>query len=155
MPAPKNKDFKHCMAGTLTFNSYYTLRQKTNRLKTIVPDFQQNVCFFRNFNMEWMIEYHKVDGEDDLEAPHVHFMVWIERPYQEREYRAVLAYLSKRYGRSQFFSCTGKKSKSYYKYMQKDREKYPDNYHFFSSTDGLTPQEQEEVLKILREPECV
>jgi hypothetical protein len=102
-----------------------------------------------------MVEYHKVDGIDDLEAPHVHFMIWIERPYNDRDYRAVLAYLSTYYGKCQYYCATGLRANAYLKYMQKDRKKYPDNYHTFSTFDIMTPEELEQQAQALREEQLI
>lgn len=123
--------FAKCYIGTITFSGDLTFKQKTNRIENLYMHFQQ-MFSGRYFIIEYMIEYHKIhkgSEEDDLEAPHIHFIAWFEQSFPKKDYQQVLNYMQKNFGRSQFFVGTGAKSQWWHKsYMRKDIEKYPNNY---------------------------
>lgn len=125
--------------GTLTFNPNYSIERK----RKLIDEFPKRLASHLNYNVRVKmedgqrqiiipdvnyylavaIEYHKVDGEDDLEAPHIHFILYSEKVLPMYRVRAISAMLKEVYGRSQFYRMTEMKTASYSRYILKDSDR--------------------------------
>lgn len=110
--------------GTVTFNSNYSLEKKNK----LIMDFQDMLSQHlshkagRTYNIKVSKEYHKVEGENDPEAPHLHFILIADRLLANYRVRAISEFLKDKCGRSQFYRMTTMKYNSYSKYILKDVE---------------------------------
>lgn len=108
MPAEHNISY----GGTITFHSHYSLEQKTYYIDNFIRIIQTHLLF--NENSEYFIEiskeYHKVENQDDLEAPHLHFIITSYNPIAPIRIRAICKMLQELYGRSQFYRMTAMKT---------------------------------------------
>lgn len=120
---PKNLGVWYSYGGTITFNSHWDMKEKTRFIKCI-KDFFEKVFYGKDVSivLKYAVEYHKVGQEDDLEAPHIHFILEVNKKLGKRMYDRILKCL-KDVGRSQFYLMTTLKTKQYTKYIQKDYEK--------------------------------
>lgn len=114
-----------CYGGTITFKPDYSLEQK----ERYINDFTKLLKPFLLYGggTEYYIkiskEYHKVDGQDDFEAPHLHFVLYTTKALSPLRVRSITRFFNDVYGRSQFYRMTTLKTMSYCRYIQKDSER--------------------------------
>jgi len=75
-----------------------------------------------------------VDNQDDLEAPHLHFILYSTHGICKERYMGIQKMLRDRCGRSQFYKMTTMKTNDYYRYIQKDSQRLYDTLgisHYF------------------------
>jgi len=120
MPKP---DTWYSYGGTITFNSHWDMKQKTTFIVNIKQFFEE-MFYGQDFQiiLKYSVEYHKVGNEDDLEAPHIHYILEINKKIGKRLFNRILNCL-KDIGRSQFYLMTTLKTQQYSKYILKDYEK--------------------------------
>jgi len=119
--------------GTVTFDPEYSLDTKWKR----IAELPEHLChhFGTDIWITYSIEYHKVEGELDPEAPHVHFSIKTHKKCGTIRARAINEYLKERHGRSQFYLATQLKAKQWQKYIQKEikdsNKLVPDKIHYY------------------------
>lgn len=116
--------------GTVTFHSNKGLEEKQQLIDKFPSFLGQNLPFYKQseYYLKFSIEYHKVEGMDDPEAPHIHFMLYSKLGLKNMWYNNVQHSLKDVYGRSQFFRATQLKAKSWEVYMNKDWERLDKMY---------------------------
>lgn len=117
--------------GTITFKSEYDYKRKCKLIDTfysrLAPylDYKKSKEHF----LEYSIEYHKVENQDDPEAPHIHFILYT--PYLPNyRYNAILSMFRDYYGRAQLINATTLKLRQWEKYLLKDVEQNEKLYNF-------------------------
>lgn len=110
--------------GTITFDPNTLLEDKEKLIQQLPNRLSQHLSHKTNrYYLCVSREYHKVDGEDDLEAPHLHFIVYSDGKIPKYRVSAINEMLKIVYGRSNFYMMTTLKTKSYSKYILKDCER--------------------------------
>lgn len=110
--------------GTITFDSNMSLERKWHRINNIHNMLSEYLSFKgdKEYYLKYTVEYHKVEGRNDPEAPHVHFILYSSSVLPNYRLRSINEMLKKTCGRSQFYRMTSMKLASYEKYIQKDVE---------------------------------
>lgn len=107
--------------GTITFDSNYGLERKNKLIDNFHRALADHLCFVNNeYYLVVTKEYHKVDGKDDFDAPHLHFTLTSQRQIPKYRVNSILRFLNSAYGRSQFHRMTKMKYISYLSYINKD-----------------------------------
>jgi len=143
MITPKNYRY----IGTITFNGNYELASKMKIISNLETIFQRQLDYsgneIRHFDFEYTIEYHKVENQDDYEAPHIHFSLLCQKKLSKIKYENLL-YRLKQIGRSQLYLATSTKYVNWKSYMLKDVKTNETKFntpHHFKTTFTNTPQE--------------
>lgn len=117
--------------GTITFDTNYCIKVKNGFIENFTNWLKEYLIF--NKRSEYYIkvakEFHKVDGIDDYEAPHIHFILYSKVTLSPMRVRAILKALTVYAGRSQFYRMTELKAQSYARYIQKDVGKLNCSYY--------------------------
>lgn len=118
-------ELQHAYGGTITFHSNLSLEQKDRLMQLLTIKLSQHLRHSVNSRYEIVLvkEYHKVDGQDDHEAPHYHFILYTHFKLAYHRAKAIENMLKDNYGRSQFYLMTKLKRQSYERYINKDIEK--------------------------------
>lgn len=108
--------------GTVTFDSNYSLEQKDKLIEELPMRLSKHLRHHNSseYYMKWCREYHKVEGQDDFEAPHIHFMIESRRVINKCYVNSIREMLKCYYGRSDFSRATTMRANAYERYMQKD-----------------------------------
>lgn len=112
--------------GTITFDTNFNIGKKEKLISEFHKQLSRHLDFRKDTNEYQLIvtrEYHKVDNQDDYEAPHLHFILISTRQLPKYRVTAVNEFFRHFYGRSQFYRMTTMKYHSYRKYIQKDCER--------------------------------
>lgn len=119
---------KFAFIGTVTFNSYLTYETKCELIKEF-PKFMSSYLLHNNrsnYQLHYTVEYHKVDNEDDPEAPHIHYILYTNTVMSRLRWTSLVKALQQFYGRSQLILATERKLNHYRQYILKDVEKNKD-----------------------------
>lgn len=119
----KNPEVWYAYGGTVTFQPYFTFEKKVSIIKGFKQMFENLLWGSTNdYYLSYTIEYHKVEQQDDLQAPHIHFILYCNKPINKMYFRFILDGL-KKIGRSQFYLMTNLKRIQYENYIKKDLDK--------------------------------
>lgn len=108
--------------GTVTFDPNYCLGKKNKLIEELPMRLSKHLRHNKSseFFMKWCKEYHKVEGEDDFEAPHIHFVLEAKRVLSKCYVNAIYEMLKFYYGRSSFSRATTMRANAYERYIKKD-----------------------------------
>jgi len=117
--------------GTITFNSYHDIARKWR----LVDDFANvfNKHLKHTLNSEYIlthsIEYHKVAGQDDPDAPHIHFILNANVKISKMYFTGIIKMFNEIYGRTQLYLATPMKLRQWTDYITKDVAFNDTNYN--------------------------
>jgi len=120
--------------GTITFSSDKDVHDKVRIIDKIPKLFSKLLPHNlqqpskTQYYLTYSIEYHKVAGENDPEAPHVHFILYSHKKLPRYIMMKVEHNFKNMIGRFQFYILTTLKYHQYYDYIRKDIE---DNNRIF------------------------
>lgn len=111
--------------GTITFHSYYLLEHKEKLIKEFTKDLSQSLRHSQSsrYLLQITREYHKVQGQDDYESPHYHFILYSRFKIAISRVIGIQKLLREKYGRSQFMHYTKLKTLQWKEYIMKDVER--------------------------------
>lgn len=136
--------------GTITFAGHWTdTERKLKCITKIFPTiFPQYIPDYYKAKLKFTIEYHKVEQEDDPDAPHAHFILSTLKPINQGALQNILYHLQRTIGRSQLYYLTPKKYTSYSQYILKDVKTNEHKYKFPHYYEQLLfKEEPKEQLK--------
>lgn len=110
--------------GTITFDSNMSIDKKEQKIYEFPVALSNLLGYSKTGDTRYYLavarEYHKVDGEPDPDAPHLHFILYSQHVLPMYRVRAINNLFRESYGRSQFYRMTPMKTVSYAKYIQKE-----------------------------------
>lgn len=122
--------------GTVTFNPNFSLENKNRLIKEFDNVIAQHLSYKGDYYYRIAVarEYHKVKLQEegiqpDYEAPHLHFILYTQKPIAKYRVSAINEVLRLRYGRSQFYRMTSLKTIQYEQYIYKEVEKNDEVIH--------------------------
>lgn len=133
--------------GTITFDPNLDTDKKNEKIEKFPKLLSQYLNWKgdRRYYLAVAKEYHKVDGQDDFDAPHLHFILYCESKLPAYRVRAIQSLLRDTCGRSTFHRATPLKTASYAQYIQKDFDRLLNITgipHYFE----MNLEEEEDIL---------
>lgn len=117
---PENqKNFAY--GGTITFMSHLDFPQKRRIILSLKDLFEKALWgVTSDLFLTTIVEYHKVSGVEDHEAPHIHFILYSSKRLFKYQFNSVVNLFNKSIGRTQFYLMTSIKTSQYLNYILKD-----------------------------------
>lgn len=112
--------------GTITFHGLFDPDKKKQFITNLTKVFSRFMSFSakRSYTLEYTIEYHKADMQDDFESPHVHFILMCSTQIQQSRAQGFLQYLKQIGSRNQFYRPSQLKLAQWKEYITKDTIRY-------------------------------